>query len=101
MIRALVVRVTSDQRLPLNAGDADLQAVDDVLRNLLLNGEHVRHIANIAFGPQVTAVFGADELRGDPHAIAGFANGAFEHRLHLELSTDAPDIGVGLLHAER
>ena len=89
------------RRLPRNSGQRDLQPVDDVLRDFFLNGEHVRRLPIVAFRPEMTAVFGADELRRDPQPIASLANRAFQHGIHLELPADAPDVGVGLLHAER
>jgi hypothetical protein len=33
-----------------------------------------------------------DELRGNPDAVAGAADGAFEHRPNAKIAADGPDI---------
>ena len=53
--------------------------------DLVLNGEDVGEIAVVAVGPEVTAVFALDELRGDAHARAGLADAAFQDESDPEI----------------
>jgi hypothetical protein len=45
-------------------------------------------VAVEAFRPQVPAALGVDELGGDAHAVAGFADAAFEHEAYAEVAPD-------------
>ena len=47
-----------------------------------------------AIGPQMPAAARVDQLRGNAHEIADFADGAFEHVAHPEFAAD-------LLHIDR
>ena len=69
--------------------------------DFFLDGEDVRHLSVVAFGPEVTTILGAHQLRRDPQPIARLANRPLEHGVDVELPADAPDVHVGLLHAER
>jgi hypothetical protein len=75
-------------------GQRHRERAHDLLNHLVLRGEDVGEIAIEALGPDVPAALGIDELRGDAHAVAGFADRAFEHEAHAQV---APD----LLHFDR
>ena len=71
------------------AGDeAHLERARDLLRNLVLDREHVFEPAVERFGPQVITVAGTDELRGHAQAITELAHAPFEDRCDAERSTD-------------
>ena len=53
----------------LAGGELDLQGCDDVLRDLVLQGEQVGHLAVVPLGPQVVAGQRVDELGGDAHLV--------------------------------
>ena len=55
-----------------------VQGCGDRPRDLLLNGEDVGELAVVILGPDMRAVVGLDELRGDAHAVAGLAHRAFD-----------------------
>src|SRR6516165_5569998 len=62
--------------------------------NLVLYREDVGEVAVVALGPDVFSTLGVDELRGDPNAIAGFTQAAFEDIADAKLVPD-------LLHINR
>ena len=62
----------------LGGDQLNAERVRDLARDLILQREEVGEIAVIAFGPDVLAGLGLDELRSDADAIAGFAQAAFE-----------------------
>ena len=66
-------------RLLLFGQQLELQRLDDRLGDLVLQREDVVEVAVVALGPDVAAGRAVDELRGDAHAVAGFAHAAFEH----------------------
>src|SRR5689334_13186838 len=70
----------------------DLEGVDDARRNLILNREHVFHLAIISLRPQLEACRDIDELRRDAQAIACLAHASFENSVHFELSTNRADV---------
>ena len=45
-----------------------------------------------AFGPQMPAALGIDELRVEPHSIAGVLHAAFENVSNAQFATDLADI---------
>ena len=57
----------------------DAQGLGDAPRDFLLDGEHVFELPVVALGPDGVPRRGFHELRGDAHAVAGAADGAFEH----------------------
>ena len=69
-----------------------LERVDDPVRDFVLDREDVGQVAVVALGPEMPAVAGIDELRGDAHAVAGAADRAFEHRAHAKLAADGADV---------
>src|ERR1700751_3860637 len=70
---------------------AGCDGAGDALGYLVLDGKHVGHFAIVPIGPEMTPSFGIDQLRGDPHAIAGAPDAAFEHVTHTELARHLPD----------
>ena len=62
--------------------------------DLVLNGEDVGEIAVVTIGPKVPAILAFDELRGDAHARANFADASFQDKSH-------PEILAHLLHVCR
>jgi class 3 adenylate cyclase len=63
----------------LGGNDAGRDGAGDALSNLVLDRTHIREVAVIAVGPEMMAGLGVDQLRGDPHTIAGAAHAAFDH----------------------
>ena len=61
--------------------------------DLVLQVEDVCQLAVVALRPNVVAVAGIDELRGDPHTVAAFAHTAFQDIANAKLSPDLADIG--------
>ena len=66
----------------------------NLLDHLVLRGENVGELAIEPLRPEVSARAGVDQLPGDAHAIAGFADAPFKHEAHAQV---APD----LLHFDR
>ena len=71
----------------------NLQRLDDAVRDLVLQREDVGQVAVVAVRPQMRAVGGVDELRGDAHPVAGAADRALQHRRHAEV---APDVRTSM-----
>ena len=80
--------------LPLDIGDCGGDRDGDGFSDLILHREDVGEITVVAFGPNVVAALGLDQLRGDADAIAGLAQAAFQHVAHPEFSSD-------LFHVDR
>ena len=74
--------------LDLGVQQARLDRADDAQGDLVLQFEDVVERAIIALGPDMRAARRRDQLRGDPHAVAGLAQAAFEDIAHAELAAD-------------
>ena len=74
---------------------------DDVLGNFVLNGEEILEIAVVAFGPDMVAGRGLDELGGDPDALAGLAHAAFDDIAHPQFPPNFGDVHRLPLEHER
>jgi hypothetical protein len=48
--------------------------------DLILDGENIGEVTVVAIGPEVTAVFTAEELSADAHVLSGLAHAALEDR---------------------
>src|SRR6266480_3157968 len=59
-----------------------LQLISNRLRDLALNGEHVRQIAVICLPPYVSVRARVHQLRVDAYPIAGALNTSFHHMRH-------------------
>jgi hypothetical protein len=77
------------------------QCIDDMPRDLLLDGEDVFDLALESLRPEVKTVRGIDELRGDPQSIAALAYAAFQERLHIEQAPHFPAVHSAVLQLER
>src|SRR5215472_9860854 len=66
----------------------------DPLGNLVLHREDVAEVAVVAFGPDVIARLGLDQLGSYAQPIAALPDTAFEDITHAELAAD-------LLHIDR
>src|SRR5215472_10504896 len=56
--------------------------------NLILHVERIAALLIEAFGPQMRAALGIDELSVEPDPLARVLHAAFEHVAHAELATD-------------
>ena len=73
----------------------------DRLRDIVLNGEDVLHLAVVALRPQMITVGNVHELSGDAKAVAHLADAALENRRDLQLPSDLADVLVLSLERER
>ncbi|MBB3645478.1 hypothetical protein FHX14_001657 [Rhizobium sp. BK619] len=64
------------------------QRLDDLLRHLVLNGKDIVEAAIEAFGPQVIAADGVDQLGIDADPSCGASGTAFEQVAHAEFPSD-------------
>src|SRR3984893_3126906 len=71
---------------------SDFKSVDDSARDVVLDRKDIGQIAVVAVGPEVGAGRGVDELRGNPHPVAGAADRAFEHRAHPKIAADGANV---------
>ena len=60
------------------------QRVRHVGRDFVLYGEDVFQRTGVVLRPDVEAVVGANQLRGDAHAVVGLLHTAFEHIRHAQ-----------------
>jgi hypothetical protein len=92
VIRLEILRVALEPWRLLLTAELELQRVDVVGRDLVLDLEHVLHLAVVALGPDLIAVGRVVELRGDAEVLACGADAAFQHRLHLQRLADPPHV---------
>ena len=85
--------------LALDAAELGFERGDDRRHDLVLHGEDVLEIAVVAFGPEMVAGCGLDQLRGDAHPRAGLAHAALQDVGHAQ--TDAHILHVDRLALER
>src|SRR3546814_19372819 len=78
-----------------------LQRIDDAAGDVVLDREHVLHLAVVGFRPEVRVGSGIDQLRRDAHVLAGAAYAAFEYRADAQLSRHGGDAGLLALEHER
>ena len=95
LIRSWVPRVLANQRLPWELGERDFEPVDDAPGDFVLHGKHIGNAAIVPLGPEMAAIFGADQLRGDSHAVSSLSYGTLQRGVDVEQSADVLDIGVG------
>src|SRR6202020_420483 len=81
-------RALADQATSFVGSQFDLERGDDLLRQLILNGEDVAEIAIESLGPDMAAGGRVDELGGDANAGAVFAHAAFQHVPHAKRPSD-------------
>ena len=68
------------------------QRLDDVARDLVLDGEHVLQLPVVALGPELVAVGDIHQLGGEAQHAPGLANAALEDGVDLELLADGTDV---------
>src|SRR5262245_31990640 len=76
-----------------------LESARNRMGDLILNGEDVGELAIVPFGPEVIAVFGVDQLRGDSDAASRATHAPFQDRPDPECFRNASN--VLLLAAKR
>ena len=64
------------------------QGGDDLAGNVVLDRENVGQLAVVALGPQMAAGLGVDQLGGDAHPLAAFADAAFDNVSDPEVAAD-------------
>src|SRR5207245_2840934 len=70
-------------------------------RDLVLHVEKVGPLLVEAFGPQMHAALGIDELRIESHPLAGVLDAAFENVSHADLAADLAGVDRLALISER
>src|SRR5262249_36447613 len=93
--------ILAPRSLNLGSDDSGSDGTDNAACDLVLNGKDVLQGAVVALGPDMVAARRVDELRGDAHAVAGFADAAFEHVAHAEIAADFAHVERLALVAER
>ena len=83
------------------AEQGQLQRLDHLACNVVLHGEDVVERAVVGLRPEVRTVGGPDELRGDPHLLAGLPHAALQDVRDVELLADHPQVFVPSLELER
>ncbi len=76
------------------------QRGDDRRDDLILDLEHVRHLAVVAVRPDVVAIAGVRELRSDPKPRSRAPDAALENRRRSEVAADLPDISIPFAEPE-
>src|SRR5262249_17979313 len=79
--------------LDLDPAQAGLDRADYTQGDLVLQRKDIIERAVVAFGPDVPAALGLDQLAGDAHPTCRPAHAAFEHVAHAELAPDLADVG--------
>src|SRR5579883_2134250 len=90
-----------DRKPPVAFGNVERQGRDNLLRNLVLNGENIRQLAVETFSPDMAAIQPVDQLRSDAHSAASLSYAALENEADIELLADLGDIDGLPLKGER
>ena len=86
--------------LPITLGQIERERADNLLRHVVLNSEDIGQVPIETLGPQMPARSRVDELRGDPHPVAGFADAPFQHIAHAEALAHLLNVHVPALEGE-
>src|SRR5438105_2330914 len=70
----------------LSLGDLDGKGSDDLLCDLILQGEEVAHFTIVALGPDVIPRSRVHQLSGDPHSMTRTLHAAFQDIPHTEVT---------------
>ena len=62
--------------------EIDSHLFGNVARELILQSQHIPHVALVGLSPQVGVAARIDELGGDPDSVAGAHHRPFYHRIH-------------------
>ena len=76
------------------ASRADAQRAGNRLGDLFLHREHALQLAVVAFGPEMRAVAGLDELRGDAHLVPVLAHRALDEMGRVQGLGDGLNVAV-------
>ena len=77
----------------LGAGDLLPELVGEPGDNFVLHIEEIGDRLVEAFGPEVHAGVGLDQLHVDAHAVSAALHAAFEHVAHVEIASNLSEIG--------
>ena len=94
VVRLGIAGAAGDKQGLLLRRQSDLERGDDLGGHLVLDGKDVGEVAVVALRPEVPAGIGIDQLRRDPHPVAGAADAALEHGADAEFASDGADIDV-------
>ncbi len=70
------------------------KAVGNLAGNLVLDFENIIERAVVGFRPQMHILADIDQLRGDPHLLAGGADAAFQYVIDAKPRSNRRDIEV-------
>src|SRR5687767_1550261 len=87
--------------LLLALAEYDAERFNDRLRDVVLNREHILHLAIVSLRPELIAVGDIHQLRSDAQSIAHAANTAVENRRDAKLPPDFREILILSLERER
>ena len=97
VVRGQIRRRRLGDRLLLVKREFGLQLSRDRLRDLALDGEHIRQVAIVSLRPEVRVGPSIDQLRVHPHFAARPLHTAFEDVGHAQLLTNFAQIARGRL----
>src|SRR5262245_42524222 len=100
LVRLLIVGTAFDGG-PGLARERWRDRLDDRFDDLVLDGEHVSHLAVVALGPDVIAVGDVDELSGDAQPVPGLADAAFEYGRDAQFLADVSNVDLASAEPER
>jgi hypothetical protein len=72
----------------LGGDQLEVERDRDPARDLVLQGEQIRHVAVEPLGPQMLVGCGIDKLCVDANLVARPANAPFQHIAHTKLAAD-------------
>src|SRR5688572_10984715 len=101
LVRLDIHRAVPLDCLLLSLAEYHTERVEDRLRDLILNREHVFHVAIEFFRPQLVSIGDVDQLRADAKPVPDFAHATLENGGHLELSSNLADVFVLSLEGKR
>ena len=86
------VRLLARGAKPFLGIEMRLDRGDDLLGDVVLDGEDVLQLAVVFLGPDVLAGLGVDQLAGDADAPARRPDAALQHVAHAEFAGDLPHV---------
>src|SRR5262249_13542241 len=92
LIGKWTARALSPNPRLLAEGQADLQGRDDLLRDLVLQLEHIVQVAVEAVRPGMAAIEAVDQLRRQPDAVAALSYTALQHVADTQKAADLANV---------
>src|SRR5271166_6977016 len=95
-----IVGVLGQEPLPVVLTEIERERGDNLLGNVVLDGEDVRKVSVKALGPEMPACLGVNQLRRNAHPVARFADASLKDVADAQVLADVAYIDIPALEGE-